>query len=124
ILQKTLLDDLHTDGIKQAIIGTVHNGCVFGTGIIKRVIGEEQQETLQTAPDGTMQRSAQQRAYVCWEPVKPKNFVIDSAALCVKDAHGVAHETLRPKHEVERKQRDGIYFDGFVGEAAGFGSAD
>jgi hypothetical protein len=123
-LQKQLLEDLHNDGIKAAIIGTVHNGCVFGTGIIKRVIDSEVYETFQTGADGEMQRNSTDRAYLCWEPVKPQNFVIDSAATCIKDAHGVAHETLRPKHEVEAKQRKGIYFEGAIGSAAGFGSAD
>lgn len=124
VLQKNLLEDLHKDGVKVAIIGTVHNGCVFGTGIIKRVIGTEDYETFTTGADGEQQRNSAERAYVCWESVKPQNFVIDSAATCIKDAHGVAHETLRPKHEVESKQRKGIYRDGAIGSASGFGSAD
>lgn len=124
VLQKQLLEDLHKDGIKQALIATVHNGAVFGTGIIKRVIDEETYEDLAQQPDGTTAPVEKTRPYVCWEAVKPKNFVIDSAALNIKDAHGVAHEMLRPKHEVERKQASGIYREGFIGEAAGFGSAD
>lgn len=104
-----LIDDFAQSRLVSDVIETFYNGSLYGTGISKRVID--------TKLDGTQ--------YICWEPVNPNGFVIDSAATTIDEALGVAHETIRPLHEVKDRQEAGEYFEGDVGTAAaGFGSTD
>ena len=126
VLRDTLLDDLTKRGIRGAIIGTLNHGAVYGTGIMKRIIDQEEEATLTPDPHtGQPSEETQKVDFVAWEPVPPFNFVIDSSASSIKDAHGVAHETMRPKHEIYRKQALGVYREGDLGgTASGYGSAD
>jgi hypothetical protein len=127
ILRDQLQDDLTKRGIRGAIIGALNHGAVYGTGIMKRIVDEEEEVTAVAADPQSGAPKAQQTKvdFVQWEPIPPFNFVIDSSATSVKDAHGVAHETLRPKHEIFRKQAIGVYRKGDIGgSASGYGSTD
>lgn len=104
-----LIDDLQDSRFPADAIEAFYNGAVYGTGIAKR--------TIETRLDG--------KRYVCWEPVMPSGFVIDSAATTVDEALGVAHETIRPLHEIKEKQQSGEYLEAEIGNAAsGFGVTD
>lgn len=108
-VRDNLIDDFANSRLVADVISTFYNGATFGTGISKRVIS--------TKLDGTQ--------YICWDAVPPHGFVIDSAATTIDDALGVAHETIRPLHEIQEKQESGEYFDIDVGTAAsGFGASD
>lgn len=108
-IRDNLIDDFEKSRIKSDVIEAFYNGAWSGTGIAKRV--------QRTTIDG--------KKYICWDPVPPHAFVIDTAAKTIDDALGVAHETIRPKHEIKAMQKSGDYFAGDVGEAAtGEGSTE
>jgi hypothetical protein len=107
-VRDNLIDDFADSRLVNDVVETFYNGAIFGTGIAKR--------TTDVRMDGTK--------YLCWKPVNPNGFVIDSSATNIDEALGVAHETIRPLHEVEEKQEDGEYFDEDVGSASGFGASD
>jgi hypothetical protein len=109
MIRDHLIEDFSNSRLVADVIETFYNGATYGTGISKR--------TVDTRLDGTR--------YICWLPVAPSGFVIDTAATTIDDALGVAHETIRPLHEVLDKQESGEYFDEDVGtSAAGFGTSD
>lgn len=107
-VRDNLIDDFADSRLINDVVETFYNGAIFGTGISKR--------STETRLDGTK--------YIAWHPINPGGFVIDSSATTIDDALGVAHETIRPLHEVEEKQEDGEYFDEEIGSATGFGASD
>ena len=108
-VRDNLIDDFADSRLVANVIEAFYNGAVYGTGISKRVTA--------TKLDGSQ--------YICWDPVPPYGFVIDSAATTIDDALGVAHETIRPLHEIQEKQASGEYFDIDVGtSASGFAASD
>jgi len=108
-VRDNLLADLHTGGIKRDLKRVFYNGGIYGTGIAKAV------ETTQL--DGTR--------YLCWEPVAPNSFVMDTAAMTIDEALGCAHETVLPIHIVKEKQASGEYWDDeSLSSVAGYGATD
>lgn len=106
-IRDNLIDDFANSRLSADVIEAFYNGANYGTGIAKR--------TVETRLDGDK--------YICWKPVNPSGFVIDTAATTIDEALGVAHETIRPLHEVLEKQDSGEYYNEDVGtSAAGFGS--
>jgi len=108
LVRTHLLDDFANSRLISDVIATFYNGAKFGTGISKRQID--------TKLDGTQ--------YVCWVPVKPDEFVIDTAAKTIDEALGGAFETIRPLHEIKEKQQSGAYYDEEVSSATGYSSTD
>ena len=108
MIRDNLIEDFANTRLVADVIETFYNGALFGEGISKRVID--------TRLDGTK--------FVGWEPVAPDGFVIDTAATSIDEALGVAHETIRPLHEIQAKQESGEYYDEEVGSASGFGVND
>lgn len=108
LIRDNLIDDFGNSKLKSDVVATFYNGAIFGTGIAKR--------SVDIAPDGTK--------YLKWVPIRADNFVIDTAATTIDEALGCAHQTIRPKHEVEDLQASGEYYDGGeVSSVAGVGSA-
>lgn len=108
-IRDNLIEDFNDTRLVNDVVETFYNGGIYGTGIAKRV--EE------TRLDDTK--------FISWEPVNPNGFVIDTAATTIDEALGVAHETIRPSHEVQEKMESGEYFDTDIGtSAAGFGTTD
>jgi hypothetical protein len=108
-VRDNLIEDFSNSRLAADVIETFYNGAIYGEGIAKRVIEKR--------ADGTI--------LVAWEPVSPTGFVIDTAATTIDEALGVAHETIRPFHEIEEKQDSGEYADIEIGRAAaGFGTSD
>ncbi len=122
-VRDNLLGDFAKDNIKATVIQTLFTGAVYGTGIAKRVIGQEDLEEITYDSYGEPQTVPKKRIYVKWEAIAPHNFVIDSATTSIADAFGMAHETLTPVHTIKAKQRTGEYFAGTIGEASGYTSA-
>lgn len=108
LVRSNLLDDFANSRLVSDVVATFYNGAKFGTGISKRQID--------TKLDGTQ--------YICWIPVKPDEFVIDTAAKTIDEALGCAFETIRPLHEIKEKQADGDYYDEEVSSATGYSSSD
>lgn len=108
-VRDNLIDDFANSRLVDDMVEVFYNGGIYGTGIAKRIV--------ETRLDGTK--------YVCWTPVMPSGFVIDSAALTIDEALGCAHETIRPQHEIDDKIADGEYHGGDLGTtASGFGHTD
>jgi hypothetical protein len=119
--RSNLLYDFDRDKVKHAIIETFINGAIYGTGISKRIVEEKNYSKLGNADQyGNPQETSSSDTCVYWQAIPPYNFVIDTAALCVEDALGVAHETVRPIDEIEQKQLKGEYFNVPVGSASGY----
>lgn len=114
-----LLQDLEMYGTQSAIVDTYYNGAIYGTGIAKRIVDKTITYDYQTGQQGPI---AVEKSKYCvkWEAVPPYNFVIDTAATKIEDAHGVAHETVRPLHEVRSKQASKEYLPGEVGIASSY----
>lgn len=109
LIRDNLIEDFNNSRLVADVIETFYNGAVYGEGIAKRV--------TDTRLDGTK--------FISWEPVNPNGFVIDSSATTIDEALGVAHETIRPSHEVHEKMKAGEYHECDVGtSAAGFGTTD
>jgi hypothetical protein len=115
-----LLADLELYRVQSAIVDTYYNGAIFGTGIAKRIIDKKTQYAYVPNNSGTMQDVPNKKYCVMWEAVPPYNFVIDTAATNIEDAHGVAHETTRPTHEIKAKQDSGEYYKGEIGVASNY----
>ena len=106
-----LLCDFEEMDVTSAISESYLNGALYGTGIAKIMMGKVKDYV--PGPDGTSQEVMKFRVWV--EPIEPKNFVIDPGARSVDDALGCAHEIIVPRHKILQKQRDGFYFDNYVG---------
>lgn len=123
MMRDRLIEDFDRDGVKSVIIETFTNGAIFGTGIAKRVIDAYEYEDMGQDEYGQPVTQTKERICVKWEAIPPQNFVIDTAAVNIEEALGVAHETLCPLHLIQEKQRTGEYFDGVIGPASGYTSS-
>lgn len=106
-----LLCDFEEMGVPAAISESYLNGALYGTGIGKVMVGRIR-DYIPT-PDGEPEEVMKFRVWV--EPIEPKNFVIDPGARSVDDALGCAHEIVVPRHKILQKQREGFYYDSYVG---------
>lgn len=120
-----LLLDFDRDGVAHDIRESYLNGCIFGTGIAKRRVEEVQEFDIvpDAITDTPTQQPAGRRVKVVWEAVSPRNFVVDTAASGIDDALGVAHETIRPIHEIKSKQASGEYYSGSVSSSSSYVNA-
>lgn len=115
-----LLEDMERDRVQHAIQETFLNGAIYGTGISKRLIEKKTITGFYTDSYGTTVDSSKELVTCGWQSIPPYNFVIDTAALTIDDAQGVAHETIRPISEIEDKQRSKEYFNVPIGSASGY----
>lgn len=115
-----LLKDLSRDRIKHSVTETYLNGAIYGTGIAKRIIENRTISTYSLDSYGNTIESPQDTICVYWQSLPPYNFVIDTAALTIEDALGVAHECIRPIAEIEAKQASGEYYNVPIGSASGY----
>ncbi len=116
-----LKEDLEAAGVPVAMAEVFMNGCIYGTGIGKITLSDEDKMTLVASPiDGTFvtdaEVSVEKQVEVGLVAVHPQEFVIDPAALTINDALGMAHITVVPKHIVVQKQKDEIYSHGELGD--------
>lgn len=115
-----LLSDLSRDRIKHAVMETYLNGAIYGTGIAKRIVENRTLYSYNLDFYGNTIESPIDTICVYWQSIPPYNFVIDTAALTIEDALGVAHETIRPIAEIEARQASGEYYNVPIGSASGY----
>lgn len=115
-----LLSDFDRDRVQHAVQETFLIGAIYGTGIAKRIIEEKTDGGFFLDRVGNVVESSNKVVAVTWQAIPPYNFVIDTAALTIEDAQGMAHETIRPIADIEMKQKSGEYFNVPIGSASGY----
>ena len=115
-VRNLLQEDLESTGCKDAMCEVFLNGAVYGTGIGKISVEENTQrypEEVQVEGTMTTQRilSEKQVIDVSIEAISPKEFLIDPSATNIKDALGVAHEVIKPRHSIIQGIENGTYRD-------------
>lgn len=115
-----LIFDFTRDKVQHAVVEAYINGAIYGTGIAKRIVENKTYSEVSSDKYGNPQEDPREATCVYWQAIPPYNFVIDTAALTIEDALGVAHETIRPIDEIERKQRSGEYNTVPIGSASGY----
>jgi len=115
-IRNLLQEDLEMNGVKDSICEVFLNGAIYGTGIGKIIVEENQRVTPVEAPvEGTLttQRTLQESidVDVRVEAISPKEFLIDPAAESIQEALGVAHEVVKPRYVINQGIKDGIYRD-------------
>jgi hypothetical protein len=121
IFRNLLLEDLNQSGIPAAMSEVFLNGAIYGTGIAKVVVEEEDERVLEAQPipglSSIQEFASEPRKVVKVKlvPISPREFVIDPNARSVEEALGCAHETYVPEHIITDKQQSGIYRDVGIG---------
>lgn len=120
LMRDLLLEDLNRAGAKDDISETILNCAIFGTGIIKVNTEVRKEKYPQRDPvDGTLKASERERVYVCFEPVRPDQFIPDPSGSCITEMLGCAFEHDVPKHSILEKIQAGIYRQDAVGLLGG-----
>jgi hypothetical protein len=116
-----LREDLERAGVPENMAEIFMNGCIYGTGIGKIVVGEEDVMSIAASPINdthitTADALVNTEVQVGLVSVHPQEFVIDPAALTIDEALGCAHITIAPKHLIKAKQKSGVYERGAIGD--------
>lgn len=116
-----LKEDLEDAGVPAAMSEIFMNGCIYGTGIGKIVVEETTEATIVASPinDSSITEAGLDRnnkVQISLVAVHPQEFVIDPSARTIDDALGMAHITVVPRHIVAKKQDDGMYTEGSLGD--------
>ena len=115
-VRNLLQEDLESTGAKDALCEVFLNGAVYGTGIGKISVEENTWKYPVEVPvEGTMatQRIMKEEIVVDVkvEAISPKEFLIDPSATSIKEALGVAHEVIKPRHSIIDGINNGTYRD-------------
>ena len=115
-VRNLLQEDLEGTGAKDALCEVFLNGAVYGTGIGKISVEENTWSYPVEVPiEGTMvtERTLQEETVVDVkvEAISPKEFLIDPSATNIKEALGVAHEVIKPRHSIIDGISNGTYRD-------------
>lgn len=116
LIRNLLQEDLEAAGAKDALCEVFLNGAIYGTGIGK-IITEETVERypVEVPIEGTMTSARQiqekTKVVVRIEPISPKEFLIDPAAVSINEALGVAHEVIKPRYVITEGMKSGVYRD-------------
>jgi hypothetical protein len=124
-VRNLLQEDLELTGAKDTICEVFLNGAIYGTGIGK-IITEESTEKkpVETPVEGTLTTKREVETVtainVRYDPISPKEFLIDPSANSIDEALGVAHEVFKPRYIVTDGMDSGIYRKVDVEENEGF----
>jgi hypothetical protein len=115
-VRNLLQEDLESTGAKDALCEVFLNGAVYGTGIGKISVEENiWKYPVEVPVEGTMatQRIMKEEIVVDVkvEAISPKEFLIDPSATSIKEALGVAHEVIKPRHSIIDGIKNGTYRD-------------
>ncbi len=99
-----LLEEFYLNDVQSAITQVYLLGAIYGTGIAKINVREVKEATMAGGEATEATKIA-----VTLDPIRPDQFIIDTAALNVNEAEFCAHEMMRPLHLVEEKQARGLY---------------
>jgi len=120
VVRTNLQEDLERAKVKDAIVESLLNAAIYGTGIAKINVKEEVKKKLsESAIPGTLTTDTfvqnEDIITVKIEALTPKEFVIDPTATSIEEALGVAQIVIKPKYEIIEGIRNGIYEDKPVG---------
>jgi len=115
-VRNLLQEDLEATGAKDALCEVFLNGAVYGTGIGKISVEENiLKYPVEVPVEGTLatQRIIKEEVVVDVkiEAISPKEFLIDPSATSIKEALGVAHEVIKPRHSIIEGIKNGTYRD-------------
>jgi len=113
-IRNLLTEDLDESGIRSALSEIFLNGAIYGTGIGKLVVEEMDEKTIQSGQFGPLTDTIN-KITVKLLAVNPMEFAIDPLARSIKEAMGMSHNMIVPKHVIIEKQRLGIYKKGYLG---------
>jgi hypothetical protein len=106
-IRNMLLEDMELRKVPQVISEIFLNSAIYGTGIGKIVVSEE--EDNYTGPNG--EELEYNKTNVDLVSISPKEFCIDPSSRDVNSGLGCAHTPVIPKIDVIKKQELGIYND-------------
>ena len=111
-----LEEDMEKEDVPAGISEAFLNGTIYGTAIGKIILHERVESTIlpRTIGDTEITTPTVEREDVIrvgFQPIHPKEFVIDPSARTIDEALGMAHITIVPKHTIQEKQASGIYKD-------------
>jgi hypothetical protein len=106
-IRDMLLEDMELRGVPQTISEVYLNSAIYGTGIAKVVVSEDNDEY--TGPNGEVLQY--NKVNVDLVPICPKEFAIDPSARDVNSGLGCAHTPIVPKIDVQKKIYADIYND-------------
>lgn len=120
IIKSRLFEDMEYANVPDAICEAYLNGAIYGTGIAKIIVEQVTKKKPVAAAIGfnfgsTFEAMMQEEVVCRLEAIPPDQFVIDPTARTIDEALGCAHEMVRPKYSIEKKQSMGVYFDTPIG---------
>jgi len=120
VVKKNLQEDLDRAKVKDAVVESILNAAIFGTGIAKIRVDEETVKSAKESPiPNTLTTDTvvyeEDKVTVRVESLTPKEFAIDPTATCIDEALGVAQVVIKPKYEIIEGIREGIYEDKPIG---------
>ena len=131
VVRMNLQEDFDRARVKDAIVESLLNAAIYGTGIAKISVDEEVSKKLgeSTIPDTLTTDTVvyeEDMTTVRVQSLTPKEFAIDPTATTIDEALGVAQVVIRPKYEIVEGIRSGIYEDKPLGsyDKADFGFDD
>ena len=120
VVRMNLQEDLERAKVKDSIVEALLNAAIFGTGIAKINVDEEQIKTPKESPIPDTYTTdtvvyEEDMTTVRIDSLTPKEFVIDPSATTIDEALGVAQVVIKPKYEIIEGIRNGIYEDKPIG---------
>ena len=120
VVRMNLQEDLERAKVKDSIVEALLNAAIFGTGIAKINVDEEQIKTPKESPIPDTYTTdtvvyEEDMTTVRINSLTPKEFVIDPSATTIDEALGVAQVVIKPKYEIIEGSRNGIYEDKPIG---------
>jgi hypothetical protein len=120
VVRMNLQEDLERAKVKDAIVESLLNAAIFGTGIAKINVEEEKIKTPKESPIPDTYTTdtvvyEEDMTTVRVNSLTPKEFVIDPSATTIDEALGVAQVVIKPKYEIIEGIKDGIYEDKPIG---------
>jgi len=122
-LRKKLHEDFDLAKIRRDVSECLINSAVFGNGIGEVVLEEinEMKPATEEVMGGSMEAvgvNITKRTVVRLRPILPQNFRIDPVATNIEEALGVAIDEFVSSHLVEQLQEQGVYREGYMGNAS------
>ena len=120
VVRMNLQEDLERAKVKDSIVEALLNAAIFGTGIAKINVDEEQIKTPKESPIPDTYTTdtvvyEEDMTTVRIDSLTPKEFVIAPSATTIDEALGVAQVVIKPKYEIIEGIRNGIYEDKPIG---------
>jgi hypothetical protein len=105
-----LLEDLDAVNAKDALMESILNAAIFGTGIIKISV-DVREDAYPERDQGTkeLKANSQDRVYVCLTSIRPDEFIPDPGGKTIGEMQGCAHRVTRPLSAVLEMVAAGTY---------------